>query len=815
MKFRLKNSGFSSVLKNLKLQDNSVLKVLIGISLVVLIVLMFPSGESIEFSGQVGSVWTNNDLIAPFSFPLYKDPNQFDEEQRTAVASIIPVAERRQDVEQADLENLKVTMANLREVIDAHRRWRGTRSMTDSVKSDQIMSRLPVTISDKQWNILGQWRTGELRKTNAVLPQFERALQSILVDILKLGVIDSNAILQSHTRLALRKGSMEEIMERQKLLDIAGASIEARDRLGASLPQPDMLGLGVQILQSVLRPNIVYDRVETERLINVAAESVPRTLGFVRENERIVSKHDRVTDDVKLKLDSFRKAKAEQGSENDVWIQRGGILLHVALIVGLFGVYLFLFRKKIFHNNAMLTQIALLLVMETFFAHLSLAVNVVQPVQYLIFVPAASMLLAIIFDSRVALYGTVTMAFLIAGIRGNDYAVAICSLIAGSLGAYTVRDIRNRTQIFRSLGFIFLGYSASILALALERFESFDTIFTEMTFALANAVFSPVLTYGLLIFFERVFRVSTDLTLLELSDFNHPLLRQLSEIAPGTFHHSVTIGNLAEAAAETVGANPILARVGAYYHDIGKMEKPEYFVENQTGSHSKHSKLKPRMSALVIISHVKEGIELARQKGLPERVVDFIPQHHGTNRISFFYDKALKQAAARKNPKDTVREEDFCYPGPKPQSKETAIVMLADLVEAATRTIEEITPQRLELIVDNLIKQRFIEGQLDECELTLKDMTKIKEAFIKILIGIHHQRIEYPEQTAAGTKTAQQPQESPAAATRMEAPKLGSGEEPKPAAVVPPPAVEPPAVEVAPVTPPVPVENSQPTDLPQ
>jgi putative nucleotidyltransferase with HDIG domain len=815
MKLRLKNSGFWGVLKNLRLQDNSVLKVLIGISLVLLIVLMFPSNESIEFSGQVGSVWTNNDLIAPFSFPLYKDPHQLDEEQRTAVASVIPVVERRQDVEQADLESLNVVMANLREAIDAQRQWRGTRSVTDSVKFRRLMDRFPVAISDRQWSILGQWRTAELRKTNDMLPQFERTLKSILVEILRLGVVDSDAVILSHKRLALRKGSMEEIIEKQMLLDVAAASIEARDRLGAFSPQSDMLGLGVQILQSVLRPNIVYNRFETERLINVAAESVPRTLGFVQENERIVSKHDRITDEVKLKLDSFRKAKAEQGSENDVWIQRGGILLHVALVIGLFGIYLFLFRKKIFHSNAMLTQIALLLVMETFFAHLSISVNVVQPVQYLIFVPAASMLLAIIFDSRVALYGTVTMAFLIAGIRGNDYAVAISSLIAGSLGAYTVRDIRNRTQIFRSLGFIFLGYSASILALALERFESFDTIFTEMTFALANAVFSPVLTYGLLIFFERVFRVSTDLTLLELSDFNHPLLRQLSEIAPGTFHHSVTIGNLAEAAAEAVGANPILARVGAYYHDIGKLEKPEYFVENQTGSHSKHSKLKPRMSALVIISHVKEGIELARQKGLPERIVDFIPQHHGTNRISFFYDKALKQAAARKNPKDTVREEDFCYPGPKPQSKETAIVMLADLVEAATRTIEEITPQRLELIVENLIKQRFIEGQLDECELTLKDMRKIKEAFIKILIGIHHQRIEYPEQTAAERKTVQQLQESPVAATRTEAPKPGTGEEPKPAAAVPAPVAEVPVVEVAPAKLPASAESNQSTGQPQ
>ncbi|HEV8539479.1 MAG TPA: HDIG domain-containing protein, partial [Bacteroidota bacterium] len=307
------------------------------------------------------------------------------------------------------------------------------------------------------------------------------------------------------------------------------------------------------------------------------------------------------------------------------------------------------------------------------------------------------------------------------------------------------------TQIFRSVLFVFVGFALVISALSIEHFESVATTVTALTFAFANAVISTLLTYGLLIFFERVFNVTTDLMLMELGDLNHPLLQELSEKAPGTFHHSILLGSLAEAAAESIGANATLARVGAYYHDIGKILKPEYFVENQAGMPNKHNRLKPRMSAFIIASHVKDGIQLARDKGLPESVVDFIPQHHGTTRISFFYDKALKQAV-RRPPKDTINEGDFRYPGPKPQTKEAGIVMLADTVEASTRTVNDVTPQKLDVSIDTLIKQRFLEEQLDECELTLRDLSRIKESFLKILAGVHHRRIRYP---------GQEPEEAP------------------------------------------------------
>lgn len=725
-------------------KDNYSVKIIIGLVLVLVITLMFPSSESIEYTYEVGAVWAQNDLIAPFSFPIYKDEKKYLEEQETATQSAYPVFERRS--ERLTYDTLAAVMERLNAAVELRIKGQKGLSQQDSLKLQRLLSSLGFTLSDNQWNILLKWKTADLKHSVRTFRSFIDQLLSSAQMVARTGIVDLENVKRRYQFLAVRKGTTEEIIPTEKILERNEAIEVIRTRVASSFGELDTIKLAETILQNTLLPTIVYNSAETQRAIQIARENVPRTLGFVQENERIVSKHERITEEVKQKLDSFRKAKAERGDERSLLSQRIGIFFHVLLIISLYSIYLYLFRKKIFHNNAMLTLIALLIIMETAIAYLTLQLNVETPIQYLIVVPAASMLLTIIFDSRVAFYGTMTLAFLVAGIRGNDYSIALATLVAGALGAYTVRDIRNRSQIFRSLGFIFLGYVVSILALGLERFESFNTILIECTYALANAVFSPVLTYGLLIFFERVFNVTTDLTLLELSDFNHPLLRQLSEKAPGTFHHSITIGNLAEAAAEAIGANSILARVGGYYHDIGKMNNPEYFVENQNPGQNKHSKLRPRMSALIITSHVKEGMTLARENNLPEKVIDFIPQHHGTTRVSYFFDKALKQAASRKNPKD-VNEDDFRYPGPKPQTKEAGILMLADAVEATTRSIEDLTPQKLEQSIENTIKQRFIEGQLDECDLTLRDLTKIKEAFLKILSGIHHHRIKYPEQT--------------------------------------------------------------------
>jgi putative nucleotidyltransferase with HDIG domain len=263
----------------------------------------------------------------------------------------------------------------------------------------------------------------------------------------------------------------------------------------------------------------------------------------------------------------------------------------------------------------------------------------------------------------------------------------------------------------------------------------------ELAFAGSNALISPVLTYGLLIFFERLFKITTDLTLLELSNFDKPLLRDLSRKAPGTFNHSMTLGTLGEAAAEKIGANPLLTRVGAYYHDIGKTIVPQNFVENQLDNRNIHEDLTPEESVKLIVQHVKEGINLAVEHNLPNEIIDFIPMHHGTMTMSFFYEKAKKLYGEGK-----VNPDEYRYPGPKPNSKETAIVMLADGCESAVRSIEEPDAQKVENIIENIFNARIEDGQLDESPITFRDITKIKEAFISILLGQHHKRIKYPKQ---------------------------------------------------------------------
>jgi putative nucleotidyltransferase with HDIG domain len=280
-----------------------------------------------------------------------------------------------------------------------------------------------------------------------------------------------------------------------------------------------------------------------------------------------------------------------------------------------------------------------------------------------------------------------------------------------------------------------------IAAFGLERFASVQSVLIEGAFAGSNALISPVLTYGLLIFFERLFKITTDLTLLELSNFDRPLLKELARRAPGTFNHSMTMGTLAETAAERIGANPLLARVGAYYHDIGKTITPQNYVENQLNNQNIHENLTPEESVELIKKHVLEGIALAEENKMPQEIIDFIPMHHGTMVMLYFYEKAKKLYGEEK-----VNIDDYRYPGPKPMSKETAIVMLADGCEPAVRAIEEPDPVKVENVIDNILKNRADTGQLDDSPITFRDLDKIKEAFVNILIGQYHKRIRYPNQ---------------------------------------------------------------------
>ncbi len=711
-------------------------RLLIGIVLVVLIGLLYPGGSSVDIQYKLGSIWTERDLTAPFSFPVYKDERQYQTELQAASQEVLPVFERNDHIAVGRRDSLRIFFILLTKVVKEQQR--GTRSIpaSDSLHLVTMMKEIGLRFTGREWDILRS-----LRSSGVSIDMLYRTLAKTLDEIYMTGVINQRKERMTATTIALRKNVEEQLLLQTKVLDINEAAARLQRELTTVLRSDnDTLMIAYEIGLSFLQPNVLFNREQTEKTMAIAHDRVPRTVGIVQEGEMIVARGQQVAEEVKLKLDSFKRFSIERGGAEQSLTQYFGKVIHSAIIFILFVLYLSLFRQRIINDSAMILLIAIVVMIEGVMALLSLRINVGVPLEYLIFLPAASMVLTIAFDSRVGFYGTVAIGMIIGGIRGNDYALVLASIAAGGLSVYTVRNITHRTQIFRSIGYIFLGYEITIIALALERADTLSTILSESTMAAANAVFSPVLTFGLLFVFERVFKITTDLRLLDLADDNNPLLQELGNKAPGTYHHSMAMGILAETAAEAIGAHALLARVGAYYHDIGKMEMPEYFVENQESRKSKHDRLKPRMSALIVISHVKEGMELGRKHGLAEQVIDIIPQHHGTTLISYFYHKAQR----RRTSKEEVNENDYRYPGPKPQTKEAAIVMLADGIEASVRALDEPTPPRIEDQIDSIIKARFNDGQLDECDLTFNDLTKIKEAFLRALIGIHHARIRYP-----------------------------------------------------------------------
>lgn len=738
--------SISHIIRSLGQPDSLAAKWTIFGMIVLLIALMFPQGLAVESDYPVGMIWTENDLYAPFAFPIYKDDREYQRERQLAAGKVYKVFEENPEIAVHYLDSLQQFFVTLQTIID--------RRKEDEAEIRSALADFPVQFHAEEWKTLWFLRNAERRTGRTPKYSFDKLRRDVLLVVNGLylqGIVDvRKSQYRDDELIAKRKKTTEQIIPLSRLLDKfeLGKSVQQTFITGFK-GENDTVSIAVKIALTFLEPNVIYQREQTEREVQFAVDLVPRTIGAVSEGERIIAKKERVNDDIKLKLDSMRKAKEERGAGINVYVTFVGKSLRVFSIIWMLVMYVYLFRKKIYHNNTKLLIISLLFFVVSFIAYLTVQNTTELPLRYLIIIPAVSMILAIIFDSRIAFYSTVVLSLLVAGIRGNDYSIALSSLVAGAFAIYTVRDIKKRTQIFRSIIYVFIGYAITIIALGLERYESLPVIGDQLLVAAFNSILSPVLTYGILIFFEKIFGISTELTLVDLSDLNHPLLKELSHKAPGSFHHCVSVATMAESAAEAIGANTTLARVGGLYHDIGKTLNPESFVENQLGAENKHKTMSPRKSVRVIAAHIEDGVKLAKQYKLPQAVIDFIPMHHGTMHVGFFYEKALRQ----KRLKGEVNENDFRYPGPRPNTKETAIVMLADGIEASTRAIQEPTVEKIEANVDSLMKLRLLEGELDESNLNLRDLNKIKESFMKILIGVHHSRLQYPD-PANGTVPA-------------------------------------------------------------
>ncbi|MGB9696421.1 MAG: HD family phosphohydrolase [Ignavibacteria bacterium] len=716
------------VKKEFELNSNSYIKLLIGVVTVIITSFLLPSYKDVDVGYEIGSVWNNEDLIAPFSFPIYRDEAEYEQEKAEVLKKISPVFVEIESVG----ANVKDSLNNFFLEIE--------QAFKKGTESEKIAT---YGLTKEDYDKLRQLYKGENKTVNLSYSYFKDVIKRVVEQVSQRSIINLSKSTITSKDISIKKQnqkqqevvSLAKVNDKQEILEQIGEILYNR------ISNSQYVEIAKKIVGHFVTENLVFSQELTDLEIQNRIAQVPRTIGIVQENERIVSKHDPINKLTKQKLESYKKIRLENMGVREIVGRNIGRALTITILVVILSLFLYYIRRDVFNSNLKLSLISTLIILIAFLSFLSVNIKANFPVELLIFVPVASILLTIIFDSRLSFFTTVVLCYLIGAIRGGDFTISFISFGGTTLAIFSVRDIKNRSQIFRSFFYILIGYFFTIAAISLDRSYDIQKFLISLSYGAINSIMSPVIAYGLLIFYERVFRITTDLTLLELADFNQPLLKELSSKAPGTFHHSIMMGTLAEEAAAAIGANRILARVGCYYHDIGKIAKPDYFVENQVERINKHENLNPAMSAKVIISHVKDGIEIAKQYKLPQEIIDFIPMHHGTTLVSYFYSKARNVID---EDKEDLSEYLYRYPGPKPQTKETGIAMLADSVEASTKSIEDPTPKKLEDKIDEIIKKRFMEGELDECELTLKDLTKIKKSFLKILIGIYHQRIKYP-----------------------------------------------------------------------
>lgn len=738
---KIKNNFFK-LIEIPDFKSSNLIKIIIGISTVFVLYFMLPSYKSIESSHEVGTIWSSEDLIAPFSFPVYKDEKEYEQEKDDVVKNIAIVFNKK-NVTENITDSLNLLFKSMREISDiASDLEKNRNGYINSESLDSLKESLPVRFTFSEWEkMYSAYKNSQKGSTELSFNEFASVIENTLEETEQYEIInyDKSKILSKKISVKKDNDKLQDVTDLSNVFDRKQISEIHKESIKGFIKDSLLASAAEKISEYFIRENLIYNNELTGIEIENRIQQIPRTIGIVKENERIISKHDPINRFTKMKLDSYKKIRMERMGVQDLLLQEIGKFFMIFILIMVLTVFLYYIRRKVYNDNLKLIIISSLLIVEGFFAYLSLKLDINLPVELFIFVPVASILLTIIFDSRLAFYTVTIICFVIAAIRGGEFSIAFISFCGSVLAIFSERDIKNRSQIFRSFFFILIGYTFSIIAVNLIRIEDLQKVWQKLLFGGLNAIMSPIIAYGLLIFYERVFKITTDLTLLELSDFNHPLLKELSSKAPGTFHHSIIMGNLSEAAAEAINANQIMSRVGCYYHDIGKLSKPQYFIENQLDQNNKHNELNPSMSTKIIIAHVKDGIELAKKHKLPQEIIDFIPMHHGTTLVSYFYDKAKN--ASREEVVDYI----YRYPGPKPQTKETGIVMLADAIEASTRVIEDPTPQKLELRIKEVIRARFMEGELDECDLTLKELTKIKESFLKILVGIHHHRIKYPD----------------------------------------------------------------------
>ena len=515
-----------------------------------------------------------------------------------------------------------------------------------------------------------------------------------------------------------------------------------------SLPDAQKKALN-DLIQPMLRPNISYNQNETEARRQEAKEDVQPVLIQVKKGEMIVREGERMS------AAQVNRLAALQDETNTVvlWRNASGLLLSCFLLVYFAHTFAIRNIRKYRPENRDLVFLAAVFVVHILVLKVSIFISTAlgtalpyidQNAYYYVFPFAVgTMLVRIVLNSEISLVFAILSAITTGVLFGNSFVMTMFAFLTSLAGAHWVRHVNERSSLFRAGVRLGLFNVTLLVALHLMTSKAFDLQFIyKLGFGFSGGLAAAVMVTGIVPLVESLFRYTTNIKLLELANMNNPVLRDLMVQAPGTYHHSIIVGNLAEAAAENIGVNPLMARVAAYYHDIGKIKKPLYFIENIGGRENRHDKLAPSMSALILMAHVKDGVEMARENRLGRTLTGIIREHHGTSLMKYFYDRAKNKVQPGV---EHVDERDYRYAGPKPQTREAGLIMLADAVEAASRTLADPTPARIQGMVQKIINNIFIDGQLDECELTLKDIHNIAKSFNMVLGGIFHYRIDYPE----------------------------------------------------------------------
>lgn len=508
-----------------------------------------------------------------------------------------------------------------------------------------------------------------------------------------------------------------------------------------------------ELLDIYVQPNIVLNGEEEQRRRLAASNAVLANKGKVIKDTEIVRKHQEVTPEIVEKLRSLHavlEGKAHGGETVRILTSNMGQVFLVVLFLVSVGLYVRFFHADLLGSLRHLVALASIVVLQVLIIRCSLLlvpgffgsgreITGLVP-EYIIPVAVGSILVTILFGIKLSFVVTLFVAVYFGVVESFSFSLFIFALLGGFAASVSTNSIRYRWDFFKAMPPIMLTHSAFIVLWHMISYRMMPLeVVQNIGLGIINCTITIFLSMMFAAIFENLFDVTTDMTLVELSDMNHPLLKKLSIEAAGTYNHSVLVANLAESAAERIGASALLARVASYYHDVGKIAKPNYFVENQIMEKNIHDKLSPSMSALIISSHVKEGVDMAVQHKLPSVIKNAILQHHGDSKVSFFYEKAVEQDHHKQ-----VEKKDYQYPGPRPQTRENAIILLADAVEAASRSLSTSSPKMLRSFVKKIIHDKFASSQLDECNLTFRDLDKIVEGFMPVLQGIFHTRIEYP-----------------------------------------------------------------------